>query len=91
MTLDQLRFGSPQFEDVLLLLVVNSDFAGGVLQADRDLIVVRDALPGVLVVFVEAHLLVVNNAVHVMPGPERGFTVSTLVNITVLIIKQQRC
>lgn len=59
---------------MLLLLVVDGDLADGVFQADGDLVVVRDALPGVLVVFVEAHLLVVDNAVHVMPGPGRDFS-----------------
>lgn len=75
-TSDEHKFGSPQFEDVLLFLVVNGDLADGVLQADGDLVVVRDALPGILVVFVEAHLLVVDNAVHVMPGPGRDFGIN---------------
>lgn len=59
---------------MLLLLVVDCDLADGVLQADGDLVVVRDALPGILVVFVEAHILVVDDAVHVMPGPGRDFS-----------------
>lgn len=74
MTFIQHRFSSPQFEDVLLLLVVHGNLADGVLQADGDLVVVRDALPGVLVIFVETHLLVVDDAVHVMPGPARDFS-----------------
>ncbi len=59
---------------MLLLLVVDGHLAGGVLQADGDLAVVRDALRRALVVFVEAHLVVVDDAVHVMPGSEETHT-----------------
>lgn len=55
---------------MLLLLVVDGHLADGVLQADGDLAVVRDALRRALVVFVEAHLVGVDDAVHVMPGSE---------------------
>lgn len=62
---------------MLLLLVVDGHLAGGVLQADGDLVVVRDALRRALVVFVEAHLVVVDDAVHVMPGSEETHNTHT--------------
>lgn len=55
---------------MLLLLVVDGHLADGVLQADGDLAVVRDALSRALVVFVEAHFVVIDDAVHVMPGSD---------------------
>lgn len=58
---------------MLLLLVVDGDLTDSVLQANGDLVVVRDALPSILVVFVEAHLVVVDNAVHIIPGPGIDF------------------
>ena len=62
--------GLLEFEDVLLLLVVGGHLAHCLPQADGDLVVVWDALACILVVLVEAHLLVVDDAVHVMPRPE---------------------
>lgn len=59
---------------MLLLLVVDGDLADGILQADGDLVVVRDALSRALVVFVEAHLVVIDDTVHVMPGSEETHT-----------------
>lgn len=65
---------SPELENMLLLFVVNGDLADGVLQADGDLVVVRDALSRALIVFVEAHLVVIDDTVHVMPGSEETHT-----------------
>lgn len=63
---------------MLLLFVVNGDLADGVLQADGDLVVVRDALSRALIVFVEAHLVVIDDTVHVMPGSEETHRAQSL-------------
>lgn len=55
---------------MLLLLVVEGDLTCSILQADGDLVVVRDPLAGTLMVFVEAHLPVVDHAIHIVPGSE---------------------
>ena len=60
----------PEFEDMLLFLVISGNITHSILQADGNLIVVGNALTGILVVFVEAHLMVIYYTVHVMPGPE---------------------
>lgn len=59
--------GLPELEHMLLFFVIDRYFADGVLQADRDLVVVRDARSSSFRVLVEAHLLVVYDTVHVMP------------------------
>lgn len=55
---------------MFLLLVVEGDLTRSILQADGDLVVVRDPLAGTLMVFVEAHLPVVDHAIHIVPGSE---------------------
>lgn len=54
---------------MLLLLVVQRHLADGVLQADRDLAVVGNALTGALLILVETHLLEVDHTVHIVPRP----------------------
>lgn len=54
---------------MFLLLVVQRHFAGGVLQADGDLAVVWDSLSGALLVLVEAHFLLVDHTVDIVPRP----------------------
>lgn len=54
---------------MFLLLVSERHLAGGVLERDGDLAVVRDALRGALVVLVEAQLLMVEHAEDVVPRP----------------------
>lgn len=55
---------------MLLLLVVDGDLTDGLFQTDGDLIVIRDALTRRLIIFVEAHLVIIDDTVHVMPRPE---------------------
>lgn len=59
--------GLPELEHMLLLFVIDCYFADCILQAHRDLVVVRDARSSSFRVLVEAHLLVVYDTVHVMP------------------------
>lgn len=54
---------------MLLLLVVDGDLTDGLFQTDGDLIVIRDALTRRLIIFVEAHLVIIDDTVHVMPRP----------------------
>lgn len=58
-----------EFEDVLLLLIVSGHLAYSVSQADGELVVVGDTLARILVVLVEAHLMVVDHTIDVMPRP----------------------
>lgn len=60
---------SLELEDVFLLLVVQRHLADGVLQGDGDLAVVGNPLTGALLILVEAHLLLVDHTVHVVPRP----------------------
>lgn len=69
---------SLQLEDMLLLLVVQCHLADGVLEADGDLAVVRDPLGGALLVLIEAHLLLVDHAVDVVPRPTGGKASSSI-------------
>lgn len=54
---------------MFLLLVVGRHITGGVLQADGRLAMISHALSSCLVVLVEAHFLVSDDAVHVVPRP----------------------
>lgn len=59
----------PEFEDVFLLLVLGGYVARGLPQADGGLAVVVGSLGGGLAVFVEAQLVVGDDAEHVVPRP----------------------
>ena len=55
---------------MLLLLVIKGHFADGLFQTHRDLTVVRDARSSTLGIFIEAHFLVIDDTIHIVPGPE---------------------
>ena len=78
---DQLSRFSLEFEDVFLLLVVERHLAGGLLQSDGDLAVIRDALSRALLVLIEAHLLLVYHTVHVVPRPADKHTLDSYRNL----------
>ena len=61
---------SPQFEHVLLLLVVGQGFTGGAVELHGILPVVRDTVAVGLGVLVGGQLPGFQNAVQVVPGPE---------------------
>lgn len=61
---------SPQFEDVLLLLVAGEDLPAGVGQAQGLLAVVGRAVAQTLGVLVGRELTRFQDAVQVVPGPE---------------------
>lgn len=63
---------------MLLLLIVDSDLTDGLFQTDGDLVVVRDALTCRLIVFIEAHLMIVDDTIHVMPRSVGCFLVMRL-------------
>lgn len=73
-----ISISNSELEDVFLLLIVDRNLTHGLLQADGDLVVVWDALTCVLIVLVEAHLMVIDHAVHIMPGSAGSLLVVSL-------------